>query len=133
MISYINILEKINNYMNNSGIRQFCREQCSGSCCLQVANYTCTPFIPTKCESRLPCSLYICDYLEATIINIVPNGLEIVDLLREIDKRILNELRIFEGTNSIYTIPSDNHLEMEFDFSDLDLSILDNPLKIWGE
>lgn len=119
--------------MDNSGIRNFCRNQCSGTCCIQVANYTCTPYDSTKCESRLPCSLYICDYLEAHIINNISNGLQIVDLLREIDIRISEQLRFIENQNNLYAIPSDNHLEIEFDFSDLDLSILDNPIKIWGE
>lgn len=129
-MTYLEILNKVNTYMNGSGVRGFCRNVCSGTCCLPVADYTCSPYKVDRCDSRLPCSLYMCDYVEANIINEVSNGETIIDLIREVDRIICSTIREVEGTANIYLIPAENHSTLEFNVPDL--TILDNPQKVEG-
>lgn len=114
--------------MDGSGIRSFCRSRCAGACCFSVADYTCVPYSEERCDSRLPCSLYICDYVEAHVIN--EQGEEIVDLLRKLDNIICDFLRNKEQKVNIYIIPSDEYLMFEFIVPDL--SVLDNSQAIRG-
>ncbi len=58
-MNYLRVLEKVNNFMNKSGIRDFCRKECFGDCCgsgkrIQKCNSK------IRCEDKLSCSIFVC-------------------------------------------------------------------------
>lgn len=129
-MTYQEILEVVNNYLIVTGIRHFCRNTCQGQCCSDPrlqCNNAIENYSSIECETRLPCSLYLCDYVEAYIINYIENGEQIVDLLREIDLIICEKIRKIEETTFIYKLNSETHLNLVFDIPDI--SLLLNPIR----
>ena len=126
-INYLELNKKINTYMYNSGIKDYCRQKCQGSCCIEL-ELKC--FDTKKCDHSLPCSLFLCDNAEAEIINQVKNGEEIVDLLRDIDKIIRSKLnKMITKNNKYLSIYTQTHC-CSVEFSIPDISILENPQRI---
>ena len=126
-IKYTNLVDIINNYMYKSGIKDFCRFKCMGNCCIDL-KLDC--FDIKKCDGSLPCSIFLCDKIEAEIINQFKNGREIVDLLREVDKitrrELSNSLKKTDSHLSVYTREHDQDTEFLVPY----LNILKDPQKI---
>ncbi|MCX6743037.1 MAG: hypothetical protein NT116_02255 [Candidatus Parcubacteria bacterium] len=76
MPNYQETLDKIEKFMNDSGIRDFCSEQCHGKCCSG-----CYEKNPDACHRnegrRLACSAFICSSLRVLIFS--PNEAELWD------------------------------------------------------
>ena len=109
-----------------SGIKHYCQNYCKGDCCKKL-QVTCSG----KCDENLFCSLFLCDFIEAQLINSVKDGLNIVDLLRKIDKQATKAVKEKYGNNvgkSIYTKDPATYNSIKITLPDL--SLLENPERI---
>ena len=129
---YKDLIGIVNNYMDESGIRNHCRDVCRGTCCANCfqdnPDYLVSCYNIDTCESRLPCVLYLCDYAEAHVINYTSNGLEIVDILRKTCSIVRNKLYELYDINkpvTVYELDSSEHQELEFDIPSI--SVLLDP------
>ena len=126
-IKYTNLVDIINNYMYKSGIKDFCRFKCMGTCCTDL-KLDC--FNTKKCDSSLPCAIFLCDKIEAEIIKQFKNGQEIIGLLREVDKitrrGLSSSLKKTGSYLSVYTREHDQDTECLVPY----LNILEDPQKI---
>ena len=67
-LSYEEALEKVETWIEESGIREVCVDICKGKCCLQSKNKTCTACINSK-DKNIFCSIFICSNL-TQVLNI---------------------------------------------------------------
>ena len=128
---YSELINIIDNYMYGSGVRDYCRNICQGHCCSQYLEFSECHTNPnfSDCDSHLPCSLYLCDYVEAHIINYIENGEETVDLLREVCNITSAKLReVIDAQTPIEIYAQDFESNLTFELPDL--SILENPQQV---
>jgi len=60
-LTYDEALEKVNNFMQKSGIRDFCRNECRGACCRTfVDNKLCGVKDSSTCNPPLTCAIALC-------------------------------------------------------------------------
>ena len=135
-MTYQEINAIVNNYMNESGIRNYCRNKCSGNCCRSL-DLLCYQQDSLVCVSRLPCTLFLCDFVEAHIMNELgqEEGLAIVDLLREIDNIVTPSLRESFNTSDlldVYLNDFDETDQMEFDVPSLDILMNPKPIEVFA-
>jgi len=68
VISSNELLEKYNQFMENTHIRKYCTEFCKGKCCGNDDMHKCQE---KDCHNRLPCVMYVCRYLSLYIENLL--------------------------------------------------------------
>ncbi len=68
-IGHDELLQQVNTFMEQSGIRQFCRLNCRGACCNFTNHGKCNP-ITQCCEEspRLACNLWLCHSLFSVLL-----------------------------------------------------------------
>lgn len=68
-VGYEQLLQQVSTFMEQSGIRQFCRTKCRGACCYFTRTGKCNP-VKQDCEQhpRLACNLWICYSLFSILI-----------------------------------------------------------------
>ena len=69
MTSYKEFEKKINEFMEKTGIREFCREYCKGGCCSSVVFHGRCSKSCMNGKIPINCAMYICTHL-ANLLNI---------------------------------------------------------------
>ncbi|MCG6537704.1 MAG: hypothetical protein L7F78_24060 [Syntrophales bacterium LBB04] len=71
--TYTEILDKANAFMDNSGIREFCRSECGGKCCEMLKEFESDSRCGQRitCEKKLPCVLFLCSRAEDFLLDVI--------------------------------------------------------------
>jgi len=87
-VNYGEALAAVNRFMEESGIRKYCREVCKGYCCGGCWNSEGACHRNEGINMRLPCSMYVCSPLQAAIWGTgLPAGGHSVDWQEAEDKK----------------------------------------------
>jgi len=118
-MDYEEALNKVEYFMNKSGIRDFCTDTCQGFCCGSC--YTSKNACYRNEGRRLSCSVFLCQNLKDLLFNSV----EMTSYL-EMDETINYELaKLMPGHINIYYKPHTKEVRDKFYIEDRSLDILD--------
>lgn len=107
-ISYEKALHRIEKFMGDSGIRDFCSNHCYGACCTEC--YTSTAACHKNESRRLACSFFICFALRELLFNDYEQ-----ETYQKVSNIIIEEMRkVVGGHRNVYFTVNDKVIRDAF-------------------
>ncbi len=132
-MNYLSVLEKVNYFMNKSGIRDYCKKECFGHCCGSSNEFAKKCNSEIRCKDKLSCSIFICQELRDIILPILgPKYDKIASIREKINSKIEKVLKDITSTSEhssyfySYSLSDVEHIQVPnfIDFSEEEIKMI---------